>query len=125
MVSKGLKVLHYFNLPYSPWSNGRIDRLGNELLRAFRSILSELHMPPEECPDLLPLVQSALNNAPSLQRSDIAPIAAFTAMETTTPVSTFISSSNASPITIEDDHRERAINVETLKSRTKELHPLV
>lgn len=125
MVSKGLKVPHHFTLPYSPWSNGGIERLGKELLHAFRSILSELQMRPEEWPDLLPLVQSALNNAPSPQRSDIAPIIAFTAMEATPPVSTFIISSIASPVTVDDVNRERVFNIELLKKRFFELHPIV
>ena len=56
-VTRGLKVPHHFTLPYTPWSNGAVERLGKELLRVFRSIVSELQMKFEEWPDLLPVVQ--------------------------------------------------------------------
>ena len=59
-VTRGLKVPHHFTLTYTPWSNGAVQRLGKEPLRAFRSIVSELQMKFEEWPDLLPVVQSAL-----------------------------------------------------------------
>lgn len=36
LLSKGLKVPHHFTIPYFPWSNGAVERLGNELLRKFR-----------------------------------------------------------------------------------------
>ena len=44
LLSRGLKVPHHFTLPYTPWSNGSIERLGKELLRVFRSVISELQM---------------------------------------------------------------------------------
>ena len=78
LLTKGLKVPHHFTLPYTPWSNGSIERLGKELLRVFRSVISELRMRFEEWPDLVPLVQSAINNAPSPQRGGVAPITVFT-----------------------------------------------
>ena len=40
-LAKSLRVPHHFTLPYSPWSNGGIERLGKELLRIFRSVTSE------------------------------------------------------------------------------------
>ena len=64
-VTKGLKVPHHFTLLYSPCSNGAVESLGKELLRVFRSVISELQMGFKGWPDLLPVVQSALNNAPS------------------------------------------------------------
>lgn len=44
LVAKGLQVPHHFTLPYSPWSNGAVERLGKEMLRFFRSVVSELQM---------------------------------------------------------------------------------
>ena len=41
LVSKGLKVPHHFTLPYCPWSNGAVERLGKELIRISRAVLSE------------------------------------------------------------------------------------
>ena len=63
-TSCGLKVPHHFTLPYCLWSNGAVERLGKELLRVFRSVVTELGLDKNQWPDLLPLVQSALSNAP-------------------------------------------------------------
>lgn len=38
LLSKGLKVKHKFTLPYTPFCNGGVERLGKELIRIFRSI---------------------------------------------------------------------------------------
>lgn len=54
-VSRRMKVPHHFTLPYTPWSNGGIERVSKELLRLFRATLSELQMDHSEWPDLLPL----------------------------------------------------------------------
>lgn len=51
-VCKGLKVSHHFIVPYCPWSNGGIERLGNILIRIFRSILSDCQLSHEDWPDL-------------------------------------------------------------------------
>lgn len=124
-VSKGLRVPHHFTLPYTPWSNGAVERLGKELLRVFRAVCSELQLRPEEWPDLLPLVQSAINNAPSPQRADIPPVTAMTGMDATTPISTFYRSSKTLPVTVSDVARERVLNVDMLCKRVTELHPVI
>lgn len=105
LVAKGLKVPHHFTLPYSPWSNGSVERFGKELLLVFRSVVSELQMQPKEWTDLVPLIQSVLNNAPSPQRRNITPITAFTGMDPTPPVSTFILSSTCAPVLVSDTAR--------------------
>lgn len=48
MVSKSWEVSHHFFIPYSPWSNGAVERLGKEMIRVFRSVASELQLSPEE-----------------------------------------------------------------------------
>lgn len=63
VIKKRLSVPHYFTLPYSLWSNGGIECLGKEWLRTLRAITSELQLAHNEWPDLVLVVQSALNNA--------------------------------------------------------------
>jgi transposase InsO family protein len=125
LLAKGLKTPHHFTLPYSPWSNGAIERLGKEMLRVFRSVISELRMGFNEWPDILPLVQSVLNNSPSPQRQNIAPLTAFTGNLPTPPISTFVRSSTATPVTLSDAQKERLQNINALKDRITELRPLV
>lgn len=125
LVAKGLRVPHHFTLPYTPWSNGGIERLGKEILRAFRAIASELRMRPEEWPDLLPFVQSVLNNTPSPHRGNICPIKAMTGLEPTPPIKTFYRSSTLACVSVPDIVQERAINSKRLLDIIAELHPIV
>jgi transposase InsO family protein len=125
LVSKGLKVPHHFTLPYTPWSNGAVERLGRELLRVFRAVASELQMRLEEWPDILPLVQSVLNNAPSPSRGNVAPLTAFTGQDPSPPISTFMRTETAKPVTMSQVQRERALNIEKLVAACAELHPMV
>jgi transposase InsO family protein len=37
---------HHFTLAYCPWSNGAVERVCRELLRATRALLSEFKLPP-------------------------------------------------------------------------------
>lgn len=34
-LTRDLRVPHHFTLPYTPWSNGAVERLGKEILRIF------------------------------------------------------------------------------------------
>eukprot|EP00171_Calliarthron_tuberculosum_P003723 IDg3723t1 len=77
LVTKTLRTPHHFTLPYCPWSNGAVERLGRELLRVARALLSELQMRSDAWPDILPIIQSALNNTPSKHRANTSPITAF------------------------------------------------
>lgn len=42
MISKRMKIPHRFNLPYTPWSNGGVERLGKELVRVSWDMTSEV-----------------------------------------------------------------------------------
>ena len=74
LLAKGLKNNHHFTLPYSPWTNGAVERLGKEILRSARSLLSELKLPNDTWPDIIPVIQSSLNNSPSSHRLNISPL---------------------------------------------------
>lgn len=125
LVCKGLRVPHHFTLPYSPWSNGGIERLGKELLRVFRATASELGMRTDEWPDLLPVVQSVINNSPSPQRHNIPPVTAFTGMPATPPISTFYRSVTATSVTPDAVQSGRLANIMHLQDALNLLHPVV
>lgn len=61
-VNKGQKVPHHFTLPYCPWYNGAMERLGRELISTMRAILSELQVRLTEWPDLLDLRSATLHH---------------------------------------------------------------
>lgn len=125
LVTKRLRVAHHFTLPYTPWSNKAVERLGKELVRTSRALVSELQMDFKEWPDLLPILQSALNNSPSPIRGSIAPITAFSGMESTPTILTFLRTSTVTSIKMKAAHRERVLNNAYLKARCAELHPIV
>lgn len=83
LVAEKLRVPHQFTLPYVPWSNGGIERRGKDILHVLRSTASKLQLVHEEWPNLLPLVQNAINNAPSSQRAGVPPTTAMTGMSAT------------------------------------------
>ncbi len=125
LVSKGLRSPHHFTLPYTPWSNGAIERVGKEVLRIFRATLSELRMNRGEWPDLVPLLQSALNNAPSPQRRNFTPVEIFLGQEPTDPVQTFRLASTGAVVTLQDANLEIRKNLTLLKELVEKIHPVV
>lgn len=125
LVSKDLKVPYHFAVPNCPRFNRTVERLGRQYLRVFPYLVSEFQMRPGEWPDILPLVQRALNNAPSPQKKRICPITAFTRLDPTPPISTFIHTTTASQITITDLQMERSVNIDKLKKLVAKLHPAI
>lgn len=77
-LRKSLRVPHHSTLPYTPWPNRGIERLGQEMFRVFRYITSEYLMQPTKWIHLLPIVKHILNNALSPQRKNIPPVTVFT-----------------------------------------------
>ena len=125
LLCKSLRVPHHFTLPYSPWSNGAVERLGKEILRALRALTSEFQMDFKEWTDLLPVIQSILNNSSSPHRMNVAPLTAFLGMKPTPPIASFLRTSTQKAVLVTDVIRQRAVNVEALQKACAELHPLV
>lgn len=124
-LARRLRVPHHFTLPYSSWSNGAVERIGKELQRFFRSTLSELGMQSEEWPDLVPLVQSGLNNSPSSQRGNIAPITIFSGSEPSSPLSYFRRHKTAKNATVSEAVCPKSFDLSLVQQRLSQLHPVV
>lgn len=125
LLAKGMQCRHHFTLPYCPWSNGGIERLGKELLRTARAIISELQLRVDSWPDVIPVIQSALNLSPSPQRHNVCPLTAFTGQEPRPPISTIVRSDTAKPITMSDLQRERAIHIDELVKLMADMRPTI
>jgi transposase InsO family protein len=61
-VKKELKAKHHFTTANCPWSNFTIESACKQVIRAFRTVLSELNMHADELPEMVSMVQSVLNN---------------------------------------------------------------
>lgn len=109
LVARSIRTPQDITVPYCPWSNGSIERLGQELLHISRALLSELQMQPTSWPDLLPLFQNALNNSPSPASQNIAPITAFTGLKPSPPITTFMRTDTGKPMTVDAALCERLL----------------
>jgi hypothetical protein len=78
--------LHHFTLAYCPWSNGTVERVCRELLRAARALLSEFKLPPEAWPSVLPMVQAGINNAASVRMQGKCPKEVFLGLPPDSPL---------------------------------------
>lgn len=102
-----------------------MERLGKELLRVERSVLSYFQMHHDDCPQLFPLFQFALNNVPSPKRKHMAPITSFTDLPSSTTVSTFLRSSNYQLVSFSETQLDSSLNVSQLIKYIDKHHPLV
>ena len=62
LVNEKLGVQHHVTLAHCPWSNGAIEVVGKQLLRALRLILSEFKMNLDEWEEAMPVVQYVVNH---------------------------------------------------------------
>lgn len=85
-LRESTKAHHHFTLAYCPWSNGTVEVVCRELLRATRALLSEFQLPVKAWPTVLPIVQSALNNSPLQRLSGHCPLTALTGLPQDNPL---------------------------------------
>lgn len=88
-------------------------------------MLSELQQWPDDWTQLGPLFQSAINNAQSPQRQNVAPITVFTGGPASPPISTLIHSADAVPQTLTKVQGEKTLNTAALVTEMEELHPVI
>ena len=81
-----LMTQHHFTLAYCPWSNGTVEVVCRELLRAARALLSVFQLPESAWPQVLPIVQSVLNNAILERLGNRCPRTAFLGLPQDTPL---------------------------------------
>lgn len=125
LLTKGLHVLHRSTIPYCPWSNGAVERLGKEVLRAARSLLSVLQLQPNAWLSVLPLIQSTINNTPSAHRLSLASATIFTARPASSAVNTFLQVDTTIPVSLSEFQLESLKDSDELLQAMESLHPHV
>ena len=80
-----LHTYHHFTAPNAPQSKSTIERLGRELIRCVRSLLSEFRMKSTEWNKILPVVQSILNHTERDSLGHRAPITVFSGLKPDNP----------------------------------------
>jgi Integrase zinc binding domain len=122
-VMRALRCQHTFTVDYSPWSNGTIEVVCREVLRALRSLVSELKLQFHHWPALVPIVQSMLNNQPADRLDGIAPVTAMTSLQPVTPLLSVLSPMNGLDVlTLDQINAEKIANIGAIQLALHELH---
>ena len=56
---------HRFSTSYVPWSNGTVESVCKEVLRAMHVVNAEFNVAEADWTDTVPAIQSIINNSPS------------------------------------------------------------
>ena len=122
-----MKSGHHFTLAYCPWSNGTVEVVCRELIRTTRALLSEFQLPQSAWPQVLPVVQSILNNTILQRLGKLCPLTAFTGLPQDTPVASIKSriGKKISMRSIEDIRSIQNEHVRKLQAALEDLHKQV
>ena len=85
-VMETTRTKQHMHQPYAKWSNGTVERAVRTARNAFRLVLEDMGIPPDQWVSAIPLVQMILN---SNKRRDLgykSPIEIFTGIPQTNPV---------------------------------------
>lgn len=63
-LNASLHLKHHFTTFYSPWANGSVERICQEILRACKAMLHEFRLSALDWPAVTEAIQSTLNHSP-------------------------------------------------------------
>lgn len=123
-MKEALQGHHHFTLAYCPWSNGTVEVVCRELLRASRALLFEFKLSAKRWPSVFPLVQYYLNNSILPRLGDRCPLTAFSGHPQDSPLSCILLESEETVIvqTIEDVRKAQAINISRVQDFIESMH---
>lgn len=123
-LKETLRSSHHFTLAYCPWSNGTVEVVCRELLRATRSLLSEFQLSQENWPSVIPIIQSVLNNSTVSRLGNRCPLTVFTKLPQNTPITAIKErfDKNIEIKSISDIRMKQLINIERLQKCLEEMH---
>ena len=120
-IRQNLRVHHHFTTAYTPFANGTVERVCRETLRVLRALLSEYRMPIAQWPDVVPVIQSAINNAPVRRLSKKTPNEAFLG-RTAQPLDNIIQSVPKKATSVGSIHQQQQKALTDLTQAITELH---
>ena len=95
-IRERMHCAHHFTLASCPWTNGSVEVVRRELLRAMKALLSEFKMPFKMWPTVVPIVQSISNNTPLARINGLFPRTAYTQLPADSPLLTIEAKINGS-----------------------------
>ena len=122
LLNRMLRARHHFTTAYCPQSNGTVEVVCKEVLRACRALLSEFRMKESEWPSVVPIIQSVLNHSKRPSLGNRAPVTVFCSLPADNPLRTVFPADTSKVQTLSETRAQRLINVESLEKRIEEMH---
>jgi Integrase core domain/Integrase zinc binding domain/Chromo (CHRromatin Organisation MOdifier) domain len=121
-LNRSLHAHHHFTTPYCPQSNGTVETVCKEVLRACRAPLSEFRMSSLDWPQILPVLQSILNHSVRSSLGDRAPITVFTGLPADNPLRTLVPSGTTQEKSLEYVRARRLVHISDMEQSLTNMH---
>lgn len=121
-LAKMLRVEHHFTPAYSPHTNGTVETVCKQVLRAIRALLPDFKLQEDEWPLFMPLIQSLLNNSPSRRLANHTPLYAFTKQQSSNPLAVVLAEQVVVPATMDFAQMQRATAITEVTDAVENIH---
>ncbi len=122
VLNKRLHAHHHFTTPSNPQSNGTVESICKEVIRAARALLSEFRLKSSEWTAVIRIIQSVLNYFVRKSLNNHAPITAFTGLPAENPLRTLLPPNSAESKTLEFIKAQNIIKIDNLIHRFDDMH---
>lgn len=124
-INREMHAHHHFTTACCPQSNGTVETVCKEVLRATRALLSEFRLRESEWPTVLPLVQSTLNHSKRPSLGNVALITAFTGQQPDSPLRTLLPAAGSKAASVDFIKAQRIIGISRLSDAIDLIHKTV
>ena len=124
-LSHKLGITHHFTAAYAPWSNGQVERVNREIREMLSALISETKIQHDNWPQLLPVINYAINTTPSTSLAGLSPFSIFTGQQPTSPLQAIFSRDTATINTIAPTSHALKAHTTRLQQALHDLHQRV
>lgn len=127
LLRESLKANHRFTIAYCPSSNGTVEVVNRELLRATRALLSEFQLSYSLWPSVLPIVQSELNKLRVRRLDNRCPLEVFKPLPHNSPLTSIVTQQDETTKVLGIDKIDalRKINIDSIHGAMDNIHKKV
>lgn len=124
------RISHRPTIAYSPWTNGTVERINRDVLAAYRALIAELNLAPQDWPSIVGLLPTILNEAPLSRLGKDAsgnmrcPLQVMTGIKPRRVILRVIPdiTSVSKPILLDRARAEQRIDIESLQTSLDAMH---
>jgi hypothetical protein len=121
-LRKALRVLHALTPAYTRRANGTMEAVCKQVLRSGRALLVDFGLQPDQWPEVLPLIQSVLNNSSSTRLARRSSMQVFTGRKAPNPLALALAPTAVIPVEYSFAQAQKAAQADELQSRVAEIH---